>query len=658
MVKKAAVLAALILMIFTVAAPLGVCAGDADTASQLLGGICDIKTSGGSTQSWIDGELTDKAGTSGEWYVMALSQSGRYDLSNYQKALKTYLSGNSIASATSREKYALALICTGSNDDYITEALESSAGKQGLMSYIFALHIVNNGYTTGNITSGSLIKDILALQKADGGFAIMGDNGDPDCTAMTATALAPYYSKNSKVKSACDKALSYLSKVQGSSGAYKSFGNENCESTAQVLLALSSLGVDPCSDSRFIKGGNDLIDALQGFALPDGAFEHIKGEGANESATTQAFYCLTAYERYKNGKGYFFVFDNRVAQKKPGNADKPPVTTTVTTKATSHQKTETSAKKTTVKKTSKADTQTGSAAVTTSAVQTAGGVVTAKPVSRNSSYKGSSETDTAKPGSKPSSGKKTTTTTKQSVTEQTLSADEETETQSADTETVSQTTTVTTTQQTAEISGSETAESETKTDEDNGGIKLYIFIGIGAAAVIVCIVMFARGRRKPGSYILILAIGGVLCAVTAFLDIETKEEHFSQPDSVTASNSAGQVTMSIDCMTIIGLADNIPEDGFIIPAQTVEIKENETAYDLLDRVAKENGILIDIKGSDDMIYVSGIAGIYEFDHGELSGWMYYVNGQAPSVNSSQYKLKDGDRVEWRYTKEIGRDLDQ
>ena len=85
MVKKAAVLAALILMIFTVAAPLGVCAGDADTASQLLGGICDIKTSGGSTQSWIDGELTDKAGTSGEWYVMALSQSGRYDLSNYHR---------------------------------------------------------------------------------------------------------------------------------------------------------------------------------------------------------------------------------------------------------------------------------------------------------------------------------------------------------------------------------------------------------------------------------------------------------------------------------------------------------------------------------------------------------------------------------------------
>ena len=115
--------------------------------------------------------------------------------------------------------------------------------------------------------------------------------------------------------------------------------------------------------------------------------------------------------------------------------------------------------------------------------------------------------------------------------------------------------------------------------------------------------------------------------------------------------------MSIDCLTIAGEGENVPESGYILEESSFEIKEGETAFELLERVSREQGILLDIKGSDDMIYVSGIAGIYEFDYGELSGWMYYVNGKAPSVNSSQYVLKDGDRVEWRYTREIGHDLD-
>ena len=48
-------------------------------------------------------------------------------------------------------------------------------------------------------------------------------------------------------------------------------------------------------------------------------------------------------------------------------------------------------------------------------------------------------------------------------------------------------------------------------------------------------------------------------------------------------------------------------------------------------------------------YVEGIHNLYEFDCGELSGWKYSVNGVVPGVGCSQYRLNDGDRIEWSYS---------
>ena len=59
-----------------------------------------------------------------------------------------------------------------------------------------------------------------------------------------------------------------------------------------------------------------------------------------------------------------------------------------------------------------------------------------------------------------------------------------------------------------------------------------------------------------------------------------------------------------------------------------------------------------------MVYIAGINYIYEFDFGDLSGWVYHVNGITPSRNCGEYVLSDGDRIEWLYTCEIGHDLDE
>lgn len=64
-------------------------------------------------------------------------------------------------------------------------------------------------------------------------------------TGMAIQALAPYYSTNSDVKEAIDKALTAMSNAQNENGGFASWGSVNSESCAQVLVALTSLGIDP-----------------------------------------------------------------------------------------------------------------------------------------------------------------------------------------------------------------------------------------------------------------------------------------------------------------------------------------------------------------------------------------------------------------------------
>ncbi len=126
------------------------------------------------------------------------------------------------------------------------------------------------------------------------------------------------------------------------------------------------------------------------------------------------------------------------------------------------------------------------------------------------------------------------------------------------------------------------------------------------------------------------------------------------------------VTLSVTCETILDNLDSfnpdklevLPEDGVIYEAKTVEFREGESAFDVLLREMKANEIHMEFSMVPlyDSNYIEGINNIYEFDCGELSGWMYKVNGRFPNYGSSRYALKDGDVVEWVYTCDLGRDV--
>lgn len=164
-------------------------------------------------------------------------------------------------------------------------------------------------------TPQDYVDRILALQMADGGWSLtsmLGGDADVDVTAMTLTALAPFYRTGDEtVTAAVENALALLSKRQSNKGDFATYGLLNCESTAQVLTALTGLGIDPYTDSRFIKKGNTVVDGLLQYQLEDGSFTHAYVTDAQNTAATagsynylatdQAAYALVALWRQQHG---------------------------------------------------------------------------------------------------------------------------------------------------------------------------------------------------------------------------------------------------------------------------------------------------------------------------------------------------------------------
>lgn len=127
-----------------------------------------------------------------------------------------------------------------------------------------------------------------------------------------------------------------------------------------------------------------------------------------------------------------------------------------------------------------------------------------------------------------------------------------------------------------------------------------------------------------------------------------------------------QVEISIECTTVL---DNysaldsslkntkyIPEDGIILNLTKTYAFENESVLDVLKRVTRENNIQLEYTQSPNDSYVEGINYLYEFSCGELSGWMYKVNGRFASMGCDAYKLSPNDKIEWVYTCNLGEDV--
>ena len=256
--------------------------------------------------------------TGGEWMVIGLARSGRTVPTGYYDNVVEYVKAKADANerlhpakVTDNARVILALTAIGKDvtnvgGHNLLKGLDSMdyVQAQDINGPIFTLIALDshNYPTMGDVTREKLIQVILDAQLNDGGWDLSADKADPDMTAMAIQALAPYYKTNETVKAAVDKALEALSALQRTDGGFGSWGTVNSESCAQVIVALTALGIDPTADSRFVKNGHTVLDALAGFYVTGGGFRHTAGGERNDMATEQGYYALAAYYRFLNGQ--------------------------------------------------------------------------------------------------------------------------------------------------------------------------------------------------------------------------------------------------------------------------------------------------------------------------------------------------------------------
>ena len=280
--------------------------------------------------------------TGGEWMVIGLARSGRTVPAGYYDNVVEYVKANADANerlhrakVTDNARIILALTSIGKDvtnvgGHNLLKGLDNMAyvQKQGINGPIFTLIALDshNYPTMGDVTREKLIQVILDAQLPNGGWNLSGENADTDMTAMAIQALAPYYKTNETVKAAVDKALEALSALQRNDGGFGSWGTVNSESCAQVIVALTALGIDPATDSRFVKNGSTVLGALAGFYVDGGGFKHTADGERNGMATEQSYYALAAYYRFVNGQTSLYDMSDVTIQTgghTPGNPDDP-----------------------------------------------------------------------------------------------------------------------------------------------------------------------------------------------------------------------------------------------------------------------------------------------------------------------------------------------
>ena len=273
----------------------------------------------------------------GEWTVLSLARSGESVpdgyFKDYYKKIEEYVKEKKgdlhRAKFTEYSRIIVALSSIGKDPRNVAgydlvKPLSNivDVKKQGLNGPIWGLIAIDTkGYELSDIKNPKaqnsrdvMIEDILDSEAKVGGWNLFRDKDgktDPDITAMALYALAHYKNRDG-VKDAIDRGIQALSDIQLPSGGYETYNDENSESSAQVIIALTTLGIDPMNDYRFVKTDasgkkNSVVDALLTYKAPSGGYKHIHSETeANGMATDQAMEALIAVKRFQEGKPALF----------------------------------------------------------------------------------------------------------------------------------------------------------------------------------------------------------------------------------------------------------------------------------------------------------------------------------------------------------------
>lgn len=255
----------------------------------------------------------------GEWTILALARSGADVPAEYFEAyynnVKSYVkSVNGVLHSTKNTEYSrviLALASIGKNPENVggfnlvtpLEDYEKTI-LQGINGPAWALIALDSGNYGSDAVREKYISYILEKEISGGGWALSDSITTPnvDVTAMVLTALSRYTDRP-EVAAAVERGIGVLSSMQNANGGYDLNGVQTSESCAQVLVALSSLGISH-TDKRFVKNGKSLLDNMLSFYIEGEGFAHT--DSSNLMATEQCLYALAAVNRLEAGQCSLF----------------------------------------------------------------------------------------------------------------------------------------------------------------------------------------------------------------------------------------------------------------------------------------------------------------------------------------------------------------
>lgn len=258
-----------------------------------------------------------------DWAALALDKAGRTVPDSYYASAKAQINDNKgeFSRITDVERLALTLGVLGYDPrnfegyNLIDEIFNHERMlNQGINGPVYALLVLKSGNyilpAKSRWNQQNLLETVLQRQNDDGGWSLTdGGKSTVDVTAMTLTALSLYRDVTG-VHAAVEKAVAWLSDVQLDNGGFNDSG-DNSESVSQVIIALSSNGLDSAAFAK--SEGHSALGHLLSFRQADGGFAHMSDLGTNGMATEQALLALLAYDSYTNKTGFLYKADWRVS---------------------------------------------------------------------------------------------------------------------------------------------------------------------------------------------------------------------------------------------------------------------------------------------------------------------------------------------------------
>ena len=590
-------------------------------AREILDGIFGyLKASYGATdlQGVIDqGFAANTDYVSGEWYVFALSQYDCFDFSSYHRTLHRILdSYDRVLFGVELEKYALLDLAMGLNVNVDMRDLAGSVGAQGIMSYVFGLHLLNNGLELSGCTAEETISALLSMQLSDGGWAISGAYGDVDVTAMTLQALVPYIGHTGTATVAAD---GFTVAANGSSVSAN--GSLVSANGSPMSANGSSVSANGFTTSAGATVGADLVERSGTYPLAPAIPAELSAEVAAAAERAIAFLASrqnddAGFSSYgaANAESCAQVLVTLSALGIDACADPRFVKDgrTVLDALADYRLADGSFAHAAGGESNLSATQQACYA-SVAYLRFRGGQ---PPLYDLDAVRGQNEPITPSPGPTSAPTSAPTTVPTDAVREQ----------------------------------------NEPTTPSPGSTPAPYRLWGSGILAVLAIIgfaVLALRRRLTRRNGILLAAVIAILAALLWFVRIQTPEQYYASL-AVSDEEAAGSVTLSIRCDTVAGI-DGLPADGVMLEPVKIAFREGDTVFDALSAAAAKANLPLDIGSGS--TYIRSIGTLREFAYGPLSGWMYYVNGEAPTESCGQRKLRDGDVIEWRYTRDMGSDTE-